>query len=367
MKRAGVTLVALRRPDPGPYGMSTAFETPRPLLTLAIPTYNRAASLELLLHTLAPQIAALPEVELLISDNASPDNTREVIEAHMAAGLRCEYIRNPTNIEADPNFLQCYERARGRYVWIFGDDDVLLPGSLQFVVGLLRDAAYEILYLQPFGFVHDIEERGQRNSTPGVIAYDSAKNFLHGVGLRGDLVMLSAVIVNKDRVESTPHPAFAEGHNTNLLQMGWTFTALKNFRRGLIVERGLYAVCEHSPRRQFDIIRVFGPNWARAARLFLAPDDTLIDAALNDQLYSWFVTNWYGARRNPEHTQIVDPVGQMRQAYGNRPRFWFLTWPLLAWPMPLAGAWLAMLRGIRSIDRSMHRRRHPPLSTTPKA
>lgn len=335
----------------------------RPLLTIAVPTYSRAAKLKLLLETLAPQVAALHEVELLISDNASPDDTQQVIEDQIAAGLRCIYIRNATNIEADPNFLQCYEKARGRYVWIFGDDDVLLPGSLQFIVNLLRSAEYEILYLQPFGFEFDLDERGQRNSSPPVIVYNSAKKFLHGVGLRGDLIMLSAVIVNKDRIESAPHPAFAEGKNTNLLQLGWAFTAIKHFRRGLIVERGLYAVCEHEPRRQFDITRVFGVNWARAARLYLAPNDALIDAALNDQLYSWFVTNWYGARRNPEHTQIIDPVGQMRRVYGNKLRFWFLTWPLLAWPMLLAGGWLAILRGIRHVDRALERGRHRPIRT----
>ena len=330
----------------------------KPLLTIAVPTYNRAATLKLLLETLSPQVAALPEVELLISDNASMDDTRQVVEEQIANGLRCEYIRNASNIQADPNFLQCYQKARGRYVWIFGDDDVLLPGSLQFIVNLLRAAEYEILYVQPFGFVRDLDERGHRNSSPHVIVYESAKAFLHGVGLRGDLIMLSAVIVNKDRIEAAPHPEFAEGRNTNLLQMGWTFTALRHFRRGLIVERGLYAVCEHSPRRQFDIVRVFGPNWANAARLFLAPDKALIDAALNDQLYSWWVTNWYGTRRNPEHTMIVDPVGQMRRAYGDRWRFWVLTWPLLAWPMPLAGAWLAMLRGVRHLDRVLERIGH---------
>jgi hypothetical protein len=156
----------------------------------------------------------------------------------------------------------------------------------------------------------------------------------------------------------TPHPDFAEGKGTNLIQMGWIFTALKCFRRGLIVERGLFGVCEHNPQRRFDIVRVFGPNWARAAKLFLAPDKALIDAVLNDQLYSWFVMRWYGVRRNPEHTQIVDPVGQMRRAYGDRWRFWVLTWPLLAWPMPLAGVWLAVLRGIRRVDGLLERMRH---------
>jgi hypothetical protein len=34
--------------------------------------------------------------------------------------------------------------------------------------------------------------------------------------------------------------------------------------------------------------------------------------------------------------------------------------------MPLAGAWLAMLRGIRHVDRRMHRLKHPPLNASNK-
>ena len=44
----------------------------RPLLTIAIPTYNRSEYLAQLLTALAPQLAREPRVELLISDNASP-------------------------------------------------------------------------------------------------------------------------------------------------------------------------------------------------------------------------------------------------------------------------------------------------------
>jgi glycosyltransferase involved in cell wall biosynthesis len=334
----------------------------RPLLTIAVPTYHRAANLKLLLEVLAPQIAELPQVELLISDNASPDATPQVVESFQAAGLRCRYLRNLINIEADPNFLQCYSMALGKYVWIFGDDDVLFPASLRFIVDLLQREEYDLLYLQPFGFVHHVEERGQRNQSPAVIDYLSARDFVRGVGLRGDLVLLSAVIVNKDRIEEQPHPDFSEARETNLLQMGWVFTALKHFRRGLIIERGLYAICEFNPRRQFNIVRTFGPYWAKLARRFLAPDDSLIDVVLNDQLYSWFVTNWYGMRRNPAHTQIVDPLGQMRPVYGDRLRFWFFTWPLLSWPMLPAGAWLAVLRVLRRVHLGLHRRRFPPRS-----
>ena len=131
-----------------------------PLLTIAIPTYNRASNLELLLSGLAPQLKKLPQVELIVSDNASPDSTEELMRRLLDEGLSCRYIRNSTNIGSDLNFLQCYREAAGKYVWIFGDDDYLFPCAAARVVSLLDQAEYDRVYLAPSGFAHTPNERG---------------------------------------------------------------------------------------------------------------------------------------------------------------------------------------------------------------
>ena len=80
----------------------------RPFLTIAIPTYNRAGCLRELLSGLTHQLEIEPRVELMISDNASPDETRAVVEEFIAGGTQMRYIRTPQNIGADANFLQCF-------------------------------------------------------------------------------------------------------------------------------------------------------------------------------------------------------------------------------------------------------------------
>jgi abequosyltransferase len=334
----------------------------RPLLTIAVPTYNRAANLALLLRMLGPELAAHPEVELLVSDNASPDDTESVMRQFLRDGLRCRYLRNAENIGADPNFLQCYQQASGKYLWIFGDDDVIFPGALGHVMRFLAAEECDLIYLTPFGFVEEPNERRLANPRPNVFGFTDSRAFVHAVGLRGDLILLSAIIVNKDSVERLPHPDFAEGRNTNLLQLGWTFTALRHMRRAFVFERGLYAVCEFNPQRRFDIIRVFGVNWATAVDRHFEPGSPIHTALLNDQLYSWFPTHWYGMRRKPDHTIIRDPVGQMKPIYGRFPLFWLCVYPLLAWPMLPAGGWLALLRTIRKIDRWLNRRLHSAIA-----
>jgi abequosyltransferase len=329
-------------------------ELKQPLLSVAIPTYNRSANLAALLDGLASQVAAESRVELLISDNCSSDDTQEIVHRFINQGLRCRYIRNEINIGPDLNFLQCYNLAEGQYVWIFGDDDVILPGSLEFILGQIDGRHLDLVYLAPFGFVHDPAERGCSNPRPASKQFNDVRRFIHAVGLCGDFALISALLVNKQRVESHQHPPYTDALNSNLLQLGWVFTALNHFQSGLVIQSGLYAVCEKNPSRPFDVARVFGENWYGHAKVFLDEGSIAQNAVLNDQLYSWFPTNWFGQRKASIHTQTVPPHQLMRPLYGGRPLYWFCVYPLLTWPRLFAGGWLVVLRSIRKMDRMFH-------------
>ena len=102
-----------------------------PLLTIAVPTYNRAMYLKEFLSSIFDQLVAEPRVELIISDNASTDQTSEIVEDYSGRGLQIRYLRNESNTGMDANILQCFQQARGTYVWVFGDDDLILAGSME--------------------------------------------------------------------------------------------------------------------------------------------------------------------------------------------------------------------------------------------
>ncbi|HEY1895430.1 MAG TPA: glycosyltransferase, partial [Terracidiphilus sp.] len=127
----------------------------RPLLTIAIPTYNRSSLLSQLLDSLREQIAGDPRVHLLISDNASTDDTVRVVEEERRCGTRLDYIRNTENIGAERNFLQCYEQAATKYLWIISDDDLLCSGTVPRVLDYLSEDEYEIVFIAPGGFFSD--------------------------------------------------------------------------------------------------------------------------------------------------------------------------------------------------------------------
>jgi abequosyltransferase len=104
----------------------------RPSLSLCIPTYNRAAYLGDALESGLAETASQPRgtVEILVCDNASTDETPQVIARIKAAHPELRTYRNDENIGFDRNYLRCMEKARGKYVWFIGDDDVWSPGSI---------------------------------------------------------------------------------------------------------------------------------------------------------------------------------------------------------------------------------------------
>lgn len=110
-----------------------------PLLSICVPTYNRAPLLRVMLEALLPQVAAAgPEVELCISDNASTDATPEVIGQAQALGP-FRHSRNASNLGPIGNFHRvANELARGEYVWVLGDDDLVRPGAVARVLEVLR-------------------------------------------------------------------------------------------------------------------------------------------------------------------------------------------------------------------------------------
>jgi glycosyltransferase involved in cell wall biosynthesis len=111
----------------------------KPLLSICIPTYNRAPLLELALQSLGPQVAQMNgDVELIVSDNCSTDRTADVVaQAQRYAPVR--YHRNDENIGVASNIiLLTNELATGDFCWIIGDDDMVVQGKLAKVIGIIK-------------------------------------------------------------------------------------------------------------------------------------------------------------------------------------------------------------------------------------
>lgn len=99
----------------------------QPFITIAIPTYNRA---ELLKKCVISALAqSYDKFEVLVLDNASTDQTRQILALFHDRKLRV--VRHETNIGLLPNWNACLTHARGEYVVLVSDDDTVSPWLLE--------------------------------------------------------------------------------------------------------------------------------------------------------------------------------------------------------------------------------------------
>jgi glycosyl transferase family 2 len=120
-------LTAIGRQEPRPMPRSSAsIESPTtPLVSVGLPTYNRAAQLKRAIESVLSQDYA--NLELIISDNRSTDETESVCREICAMDNRVRYIQQPGNLGPVINFHKVLQNARGEFFMWLGDDDWLEP------------------------------------------------------------------------------------------------------------------------------------------------------------------------------------------------------------------------------------------------
>lgn len=322
----------------------------RPVLTIAIPTYNRSEFLRQLLDSLVEQVRNEPRVEVVVSDNASTDSTASLIEEWRRSGIRLTYFRNPQNVGPDANFLQCFESASGKYVWIIGDDDQLLPGAIEQVLEHLCRDEYELVYVPPIGFTGDVPVKRRRTSRKRARVYTDPVLFVKRVHIF--MTLISCNIINKDRVATVPHAPFSKLVDSHLIQLGWTYTALRAHRKSLYFERPLVSY-RTGNTGGYGVCRVFGET------LFQVTEEWLDIPELNQLILNAtlqrFLPYCLLAAGQQAHDKFVeeDAHAVLSSLFRSNFRYWFFDYPVIVLPRVLASLWTQMLRVINRMDRAL--------------
>ena len=104
----------------------------KPLLSICIATYNRAEYIGETLESIIPQVT--DEVEIVIVDGASTDNTSDVVRHYIEVCKQIHYIQLQSKGGIDQDFCKAVEHAKGEYCWLFPDDDLLKSGAISAVL-----------------------------------------------------------------------------------------------------------------------------------------------------------------------------------------------------------------------------------------
>lgn len=324
------------------------FEIAKPSLTIAIPTYNRAGCLKELLASLNDQLKDEPLVELIISDNDSPDETSLVVQNFVDRGLRVRYIRNPENIGPDANFLQCFEQARGKYVWIFSDDDLIVPGGLAKLLSYCRAAEYDLIWVSSYPFANFHKPLPVKARRDAIEIVDSVAYVKR---IHVFFTFITGNIINKDTVLAAGPGAFSSLVGTGLAQLGWTYTALNRFTRGLYIREKLVAMRLNNTGG-YKLFQVFGSTLATITRNWLSSAN-LGRIIMNGTVQRFWPMMLLEYKKSASaFRDEVTPQAVLTPLFKDNIRYWLFAYPVIVLPSVLAALWVLFVRIVNLVDKA---------------
>jgi glycosyltransferase involved in cell wall biosynthesis len=200
----------------------------QPLLSICIPTWNRSKILSVSLNSFCEQLASVDssEVEIFVSDNASDDDTPQVVQSFIDRGLPITYNRNPENVGAARNFIKCMQWASGKYIWLLGDDDLLKDAAIPYILDLIRNGDYGLIHLSVLKNMGD---------QPEIQEYSDCNDFWKAVSFW--VTFMSGCIFLKDAV---PLVENCERYiPTHLLQVPFYIMSASLRKKNLFVRKSI--------------------------------------------------------------------------------------------------------------------------------
>ena len=310
-----------------------------PLLSITIPTYNRARYLKMALEQLHKEsVGLLDQLEFIVSDNASTDDTPAVVQAAMDQGLPVQYLRNPVDIGGDENFAQCFNVARGNYVVLLSDDDLFVDGALARLLQALAAAQYGVVCLRPYGYLNDFRQEypaGLPWSGPWrQREFDDANDFLRAIGPL--VTLISACVINKRLLPGVDARDFC---GANFVQVHLAVRAALRAQRNLYVNQYQLA-CKRNNSGGYDLSQVFVRNLGGVfdSCIPLGLSQSAIRAIEQRFLLGFFPYYLLRVRlANRGDMASMDAVFKHR--FHDRVLYWLWIAPILSWPRPLALLW----------------------------
>jgi len=102
-------------------------------LSVCIPIYNFGEFIGETLESIISQ--ATDEVEIVVVDGGSTDNTQDVIRKYQRTFSQINYLRLDERGGIDADMAKTIEIAKGDYCWTFGGDDIMQPGAIERILG----------------------------------------------------------------------------------------------------------------------------------------------------------------------------------------------------------------------------------------
>lgn len=297
------------------------------LLTIAIPTWNRADKLKAALSFLLPQIYQNKEyIEFIISDNASTDNTDEVVANinYLYPDLTYKYNKQTENTGFFGNFQKCISLGTGKYFWLLSDDDYVLPGVLTEIINLIIQNKVGAIFLNDW--TNDINNK-QKFKTDIV----NQNQFFNDRSFRHSLISSVIYMHNVQKDDSI----FTELNGNSLIGYAVFLKAIYSFNEFAILY-GSSLLAKNDYDIRFNALEIFTVDLSKCiknSKFFYS--NSIISNITN----SFLKNNIYGAYKNYKFFKIYTDTKfkflEIFSSYICYLNFWIYIIPLCLFPVKL--------------------------------
>lgn len=304
-------------------------------LTIAIPTFQRAKYLDICLASLEKNMPQTiqDDIEVLVIDNNSQDNTAEIIKKHQIS-MNIRYIRNKENIGPDENFKKCITEATSQYVWIFGDDDVFFPSTLENIIDILKSKeTIGLIHLRAKNFYNDAEILDYHIQAFSCIHMASKENFVEKI--HTNITFISANIVNKEILLKTMD--LKDIPNNNLGQMYWNIICILKSDLNIFVTNEAFGARQFNSG-SYNLCEVFGKNFIDMLYLINLkyPISSFIEIYIKRLLMFYLPANIVRIRNGLSKVECKGCFKILYTKYKFRIYFWIFTVPAMILPKKIA-------------------------------
>lgn len=311
------------------------------LLSIAIPTFNRAKYLDRCLSFIHSQLKGkqLP-VEVIVSDNCSTDNTFQIIEKYRLKNQDIKYYKNDQNYGMDFNILQCYTKSAGKYVVAFSDDDIFLIGSIEKIIKIIQSGEFGVIYMLPTHIKLNsniVMDKFQIKDSKIITEISTDKySFINSVNHH--ISFISGNIINRTFVKETVLEKYI---GSFLIHVPLILTAIHNSTQNIFIRSHLIAMQDENSGG-YDIFNIFGVELPRILSEF---DKKASKIIINHLLTGSFPSFIYYLQ-SKRHNYIMEPAfGKLlKETYHNSIYYKIFLAPMLLLPIKISRVYLILIK-----------------------
>ncbi|WP_346711906.1 glycosyltransferase family 2 protein [Phocaeicola plebeius] len=255
----------------------------QPLLSICIPTYNRASYLEGAILNIITDNAFGDEVEIIISDNASTDNTEEIAKKYTQKHYNIKYYKNEENIR-DKNFMLALQRGNGLYRRLFNDTLRFKERALQKMLDIIRISPQNrpLFFYQNITFLNSNTQKKINNPAELIL---NTSYWITWIGNFGNW---------KHIINNIPSPN--ECAPLLLTQVDWSFKIMSGNQCAQIYFDDYFESIIPNKKGGYNIFNVFINNYLLIIRQYI--DKKSIIQKEKYRLFRYFLLKWISSLKN---------------------------------------------------------------------